>query len=139
MRNKFAFLTKDSLKKKINTKSFKIVNIILFIIIAGLLNLDSIVKSFGGDFENEVKILIIDEVNVYDDLEALLKNSYFDVLDSYNAKIEKTDKTLEELEKEIKENMKKEKEEKRKNKKDKKNKKHKKNKNNKDTNNKEDL
>ncbi len=103
MRNKFAFLTKDSLKKKINTKSFKIVNIILFIIIAGLLNLDSIVKSFGGDFENEVKILIIDEVNVYDDLEALLKNSYFDVLDSYNAKIEKTDKTLEELEKEIKE------------------------------------
>ncbi len=103
MRNKFAFLTKDSIKKKVCTKSFKIVNIVLFIIIVGLLNLDSIVKSFGGDFENEVNIKVIDDAEVYNDLEVLLKNSYFDVLESYNAKVEKSDKTLEELENEIKE------------------------------------
>lgn len=29
MKNKFKFLTKDSIKRKINTKSFKITNLVL--------------------------------------------------------------------------------------------------------------
>ena len=102
MRNKFSFLTKDSLKKKVCTKSFKIVNIILFIVIAGLINLDSIVKSFGGDFDDEVNIYVVDEANVYDDVEAIFKGGYLDVLDSYNAKIEKSDKDIKTLEEDIK-------------------------------------
>ena len=102
MRNKFSFLTKDSLKKKVCTKSFKIVNIVLFIVIAGLINLDSIVKSFGGDFDDEVNIYVVDEANVYDDVEAIFKGGYLDVLDSYNAKIEKSDKDIKTLEEDIK-------------------------------------
>ena len=97
MKNKFKFLTKDSLKKKINTKSFKIVNIILFIGIIVLLNLDNVIKSFGGDFDNSIKIYVVDEVNVYDEIEELFKSGYIDVLESYNAVLEKSDKSVEEL------------------------------------------
>ncbi len=103
MKSKFWFLTKDSLKKKINTKSFKIVNILLFIGIIVLLNLDSLIKSFGGDFDYSIKIYVIDEVNVYDQVEELFKGSYLEVLQSYNAELEKSDKSLEELKKSIKE------------------------------------
>lgn len=97
MKSKFWFLTKDSLKKKINTKSFKIVNILLFIAILVLLNLDSLIKKFGGDFDDSIKIYVIDEVNVYDEMEELFKSGYFDALESYNAKLEKSDKSVEEL------------------------------------------
>ena len=37
MKNKFLFLTKESIKKKIGTKSFKIVNIFLCILVIGLI------------------------------------------------------------------------------------------------------
>lgn len=103
MKSKFWFLVRDSLKKKVCTKSFKIVNIVLCIIIIGLLNLDSIVKSFGGDFDDSIKIYVVDEVNVYNDLEKLFNNSYNDILESYNAKLEKTNKTVDELKETIKE------------------------------------
>ena len=76
MSNKFKYLTKDSLKKKVGTKSFKIVNIILFIVIVALMNLDSIIKSFGGDFNEEVKIYVIDELNIYDDVENNVANHH---------------------------------------------------------------
>ena len=60
MKNKFKFLTKDSIKRKINTKSFKITNLVLFIVIAILINLDSIVKLFGGDFDKLTHVYIVD-------------------------------------------------------------------------------
>ena len=72
MKNKFKFLTRESIKKKIGTKSFKIVNIILFIIIVGLVNLDSVVKFFGGDFDEPINIYVVDEVDVYDDFKSLI-------------------------------------------------------------------
>ena len=61
MKNKFRFLTKDSIKKKVCTKSFRIINIVLLIIIVGLVNLDSIVKLFGGDFEDKINVYVIDK------------------------------------------------------------------------------
>ena len=97
MKNKFKFLTRESIKKKIGTKSFKIVNIILFIIIVGLVNLDSVVKFFGGDFDEPINIYVVDEVDVYDDFKSVMENSYFDSLQSYNATVVKSDKTLDEL------------------------------------------
>ena len=101
MKNKFKFLTRESIKKKIGTKSFKIVNIILFIIIVGLVNLDSVVKFFGGDFDEPINIYIVDEVDVYDDFKSVMENSYFDSLQSYNATVVKSDKTLDELKQDI--------------------------------------
>lgn len=101
MKNKFKFLTKDSLKKKICTKSFKIINIIICLITICLINLDSIVKFFGGDFEEQINVYIVDEVGIYDDLEETMKSGYKDILENYNAKISKTDKTIDELKEEI--------------------------------------
>ncbi len=103
MKNKFWFLAKDSIKKKVGTKSFKIINIILLIIIVGVINLDTIVKSFGGDFDKEIKVYVIDEVNIYNKLETEINSTEFSLLESYNAKIEKSDKTLDELKESIKE------------------------------------
>lgn len=60
MRNKLWFLTKFSLKRKVDTKTFKVINIILAILVIGIINIDSIIKSFGGDFDELTKVYVID-------------------------------------------------------------------------------
>ena len=65
MKNKLLFLTKMSLKKKIKTKWFVIANAIFAVLIIGLINIDSIIKVFGGDFDETRQILIIDEVGSF--------------------------------------------------------------------------
>ena len=65
MENKFKFLTKHSLNKKLKNKLFLISNIIVAIIIVGIVNIDSIVKYFGGDFNDDIKISIIDNKGYY--------------------------------------------------------------------------
>ena len=101
MNNKFMFLTRDSLKSNISTKTFKIVNILLCILLVGLINLDSVIKLFGGDFNELVNIYIIDESNVYKQINEIFDNSVLSLTQSYNAKLIKTDKSLEELKKEL--------------------------------------
>lgn len=66
MTDKLKFLTKISLNKKIKTKWFLLANFIFAILIIGLLNVDSIIKFFGGDFDETQEILVIDEVGIYD-------------------------------------------------------------------------
>jgi len=63
MTNKLWFLTKNSLKKKMGSKWFLAANILLFVVIAGLLNIDNIISSFGGDFEEKTEILVINHTN----------------------------------------------------------------------------
>ena len=101
MMNKFRFLTRESIGKKINTKSFKIINIVLFIIIVCVINLDSVVKFFGGDFDEPINIYVVDEVGIYDDFNEVMGNSYLEALKTYNAKVEKSDKSFDELKEEI--------------------------------------
>ena len=103
MKNKFKFLMKDSLKKKINTKWFKIINLLLLVLIPCLINLDSIIKTFGGDFDEVVNIYVVDNMNVYDDFSKTVKESYLSILDNYNAKVSLSDKTIDELKSEVKE------------------------------------
>ena len=74
MENKFKFLTKYSLSKKLKNKWFLVGNIIVAIIIICLVNIDQIVKTFGGDFDNETKIKIIDNTGYYDKIQDNLKN-----------------------------------------------------------------
>ena len=69
MKNKFLFLTKDSLKNKIKTKAFLTVNILLCVLLVCLVNLDSLIKLFGGDFNKPINIYVVDEANVYDEVE----------------------------------------------------------------------
>ncbi|MBO6195822.1 MAG: ABC transporter permease [Bacilli bacterium] len=68
MSNKFLYLTKISLLKKIKTKTFLVVNILLLIVLLALTNVDSIIKSFGGDFSHTNNIMIVDNTNEFYDL-----------------------------------------------------------------------
>lgn len=63
MRNKFLYLIKVSLKRKIDTKWFRIANILIALVIIGTANIDSIINCFGGDFNKSQKIYIIDNTN----------------------------------------------------------------------------
>ena len=62
--NKLGFLIKYSLGKKIKSKWFIVVNIIILVVISALINMDSIIKLFGGDFNNNEEILVIDNIGV---------------------------------------------------------------------------
>lgn len=104
MKSKLWFLTKVSLKRKIDTKWFKIVNILLLIGIVALCNIDSIIKFFGGDFDELTKVYVIDNTEyTFDILKEQInttsktingKTSSFDVI-----KYEKTeDDALKEIE-----------------------------------------
>ncbi len=74
MKNKFLFLTKTSLWKKIKSKTFIIVNIILLILSISLINIDKIVMFFGGDFNKTNNIMIVDNTNkTYDILSDTIK------------------------------------------------------------------
>lgn len=60
MKNKFIFLTKMSLLKKIKNKTFIIANVILAILLIGITNIDRIVTFFGGDFNKTNNIMVVD-------------------------------------------------------------------------------
>ena len=64
MGHKLWFLTKQSLKRKTKSKWFVVVNIILLVVIAGLLNIDNIIGVFGGDFNKNKKIYVIDNTHI---------------------------------------------------------------------------
>ena len=103
MNKKLMFLTKMSLKKKVVTKWFLIANIIFLIAIAGLLNIDSIVKAFGGDFNDEVKILVIDNTdNTYNSFINNYEGTSKYVEDMVPTKVIKYNKTYNKAKKEIK-------------------------------------
>lgn len=63
MRSKLNFLINVSLNKKIKSKWFLIANLIIAILMVGIINIDSIITSFGGDFDSKTKIYVVDESN----------------------------------------------------------------------------
>ena len=75
MKNKFKYLVKYSLKKKIDTKWFKIVNVLLLILIVFLVNMDYLINLFGGDFEDKEKIYVVDNVGSFNTF-----SNYFNAL-----------------------------------------------------------
>jgi len=94
MKDKLKFLIKQSLKKKIDTKWFKIANVIILLALLTLMNIDKIIGFFGGDFNNETQIIVVDNVDQYD-----LFYSYFeaitDGIEDYDKyKVEKTNESL---------------------------------------------
>lgn len=101
MKNKLKLLIKDGLNKKINTKWFKVVNIILLVVIVGLINIDNIIKFFGGNFDDPIVIYVIDNTNKY--YEAI-KSSY-DNIDlsalGSESEIKLADKSLDDLKEEM--------------------------------------
>ena len=81
MENKFKFLTKYSLSKKIKNKWFLVVNIILFVALVALTNIDSIVNYFGGDFNENTKISVIDNTGYYDTIKTNLEVASKQIVD----------------------------------------------------------
>ncbi len=101
--NKFWFLTGTNLKKKLKSKWFLVINIILLVAIVGIINMDSIIKAFGGDFNKTNEIIVLDQTELsYPILEKNLQ--YFnDTLETeYTFNIQKTDKSRQEVEEQIK-------------------------------------
>lgn len=68
MSSKLNYLIGVSLKRKIKTKWFLIVNIILAVAIIGIINIDSIISFFGGDFNEKQKVYVVDNTNMSFDL-----------------------------------------------------------------------
>ena len=64
MSNKFWYLTKQSLKKKLKSKWFIGVNIMLLFVIIAIININSIIAFFGGDFTEKTKVYVIDNTEI---------------------------------------------------------------------------
>ena len=101
MNKKFWYLTKISLNKKIKSKWFIITNLIILLVIVALVNISSIIEFFGGDFEDNTNIIVVDNTtSSYELLEENIKT----FSDENSITIEKSTENIEELEKTIEDN-----------------------------------
>lgn len=66
MKSKLKYLTKVSLGRKVNTKWFKITNLIIAIVLIGIINIDSIITFFGGDFDSKLNVYVMDNANSFE-------------------------------------------------------------------------
>lgn len=100
MINKLLFLTKTSFMRKVKTKWFLAANIILGIVICAVMNIDSIINLFGGDFNEKTKVYVVDNTNYsFDLLNENLKQVSKSINDSEDSgyELKKTKKTKDEL------------------------------------------
>ena len=106
MNKKFLYLTKVSLRKKFKTKWFVITNIILAVAIILLLNINSIVSFFGGDFDSKTNIIVIDNnTNSYSLFEKNIE-SYSSTLNNDEDEVKVTVKKSNKNANELKDNLK---------------------------------
>ena len=102
MKNKLMFLIGEGIKRKVNTRTFKIVNLILLLVIPILINIDTIIKFFGGDFENATQVYVIDETNsLYDTFINTYEQTENFTLSQTEIEFKKAEKTSDEIEKSI--------------------------------------
>ncbi len=94
--NKRNYLIKESLKKKIKSKWFLGINIFIFIMIMLTLNINAIISLFGGDFEEQYIIYVIDEPNIYEDFQKEFTNNNLYFKDNYTLE-NKSEYNIEEL------------------------------------------
>ena len=100
MRSKLNYLISISLKRKIKTKWFVIANLLIAIVIMGIINIDSIINLFGGEFNNKTNIYVVDETNIAFDLFKSQVDSSSNMLggtSSFNYNVIKSDKSIDEL------------------------------------------
>ena len=97
MKDKLKFLTRQSLDKKIKTKWFVGVNIFLLVLLIVLVNIDRIVTFFGGDFNEEISVIVHDEVGGYDAFKTYFESSAESLGEMKNYKVELSSDSLENL------------------------------------------
>ncbi len=104
MSNKFWYLTKQSLRKKIKSKWFLGVNIMLLLVIVALININSIISFFGGDFSQEIKILVKDNTEISFTVFKETMKELTSEEDTGKIKVVKTTKKEDKLQKNLKDN-----------------------------------
>ena len=106
MRSKLDYLITLSLKRKMKTKWFLITNILVAILIIGLINIDSIITLFGGDFNKKTKLYVIDNTNeAYELFKTELDNSSKLLNEESGYEVYRYDKTIDDAMEELKEKM----------------------------------
>lgn len=103
MKNKMKFLIKQSLNKKVKTKWFKVVNILLLFLIVAITNIDKIIGFFGGDFDEATKIVVVDETGTYETFKTMVEQIAVNVEDFGKFEIEKSDASIDTLKEDIEE------------------------------------
>ena len=104
MKNKLMFLIGEGIKRKVNTKTFKIVNIILILAIPILINIDTIIKFFGGDFDTATEVYINDETNnLYDTFINTFEQTESFTISQTDIEFKKLEESKEDIENDIKE------------------------------------
>ena len=101
MKDKLKFLTKQSLDKKIKTKWFVGVNIFLLVLLIALVNIDRIVTFFGGDFNEEISVIVHDGVGGYEKFKTYFESSAESLGEMKNYKVELSTDSLEDLQKSL--------------------------------------
>ncbi len=108
MRSKLNYLIGVSLKRKIKTKWFMAANILLAVAIIAVINIDSIINFFGGDFNEKTNVYIVDKTDYSyslfeQQLIAANKALYGEASELYY-ELTKSDKSVDELKEMIKTN-----------------------------------
>ncbi len=98
MKSKFNYLIGMSLKRKLKTKWFLIANIVLAIILVGIINIDSVITMFGGDFNETTTVYVVDNTNnTFDIFKSQLDNTETLLNDDINYNVVKENRSIEEL------------------------------------------
>ena len=105
MTDKFWYLTKQSLNKKIKSKWFLGINILLALVVISLININSIIAFFGGDFKEEIKIVVIDNTEVSYKVFKESINTIVKEEDTEKIAVKKTSLSEEKLKKKLKDNQ----------------------------------
>ncbi len=82
--NKRRYLIKASLKKKIKSKWFLILNIIIFALILIIFNTDRIINIFGGNYNKVKDIYVYDNINIYNEFTKEFNSNNNDANYKYN-------------------------------------------------------
>ncbi len=109
MKSKLGYLIQVSLNRKIKTKWFAIANLLLAILIVGVINIDSIISFFGGDFSEKQEVYVIDDTKeVYTTFTSNLDAMSLGMSDGEESdfKITPYEKTVDDAKKEIEKNKK---------------------------------
>lgn len=94
MKSKTKFLIKQSIAKKMDTKWFKLVNLLLCILLIAIINIDKIIGLFGGEFDEVTKIYVVDETNSFDSFKNYFESSIEMIENSYKFEILREDKDV---------------------------------------------
>lgn len=102
--SKLNYLIGVSLSRKVKTKWFIVVNVILCIIISLLINVDSLINLFGGDFNSKKKLYVIDESGFFYEHFNVNFNSMLDGMDDQvsNYEVSLSEDNIESLKEKIK-------------------------------------